>query len=157
MIFRFSSGSLTPSSAVEEALRGVDDLQPHAGRGDEVALDLLGLSLAQQPVVDEDAGQLVADRPLHERRGHCRVDAAGQPADHALVADLRADPLDLLLDDVDHRPGRPAAGDVVEEVLEHLLAVRGVQHLGVELHPGQTPRARPRRPRPAHHPWTPWS
>ena len=46
-------------------------------------------------------------------------------------------PLDLLLDDVDHRPGRPAAGDVVEEVLEHLLAVLGVQHLGVPLHAGE--------------------
>ena len=28
-------------------------------------------------------------------------------------------------------------GDVVQEVLEHLLAVLGVQHLGVPLHPGQ--------------------
>ena len=28
-------------------------------------------------------------------------------------------------------------GDVVEEVLEHRLAVLGVQHLGVELHAGE--------------------
>ncbi len=48
-----------------------------------------------------------------------------------------ADALDLLLDDVDHRPGRPAAGDVEQEVLEHLLAVLGVHHLGVPLDPGQ--------------------
>ena len=53
------------------------------------------------------------------------------------VADLGADLLDLLLDDVDHRPGRPAAGDVEQEVLEHLLAVLGVQHLGVPLHAGE--------------------
>ena len=45
--------------------------------------------------------------------------------------------LDLLVDDVDHRPGRAAAGDVVQEVLEHLLAVLGVQHLGVPLHAGE--------------------
>ena len=31
----------------------------------------------------------------------------------------------------------PAAGDVVQEVLEHLLAVLGVQHLGVPLHAGE--------------------
>ena len=84
-----------------------------AGRGDEVALDLLGLALAQQAVVDEHAGELVADRPLHERRGDRGVDAAGEPADRPPVADLRADLLDLLLDDVHHRPGRPAAGDLV--------------------------------------------
>jgi hypothetical protein len=29
-------------------------------------------------VVDEDAGQLVSDRPLHQRGGDGRVDAAGQ-------------------------------------------------------------------------------
>ena len=63
---------------VEEALARVGDPQLHAGRGDEVLLDLLGLALAQQPVVDEHAGELVADGPLDERSGHGRVDAAGQ-------------------------------------------------------------------------------
>ena len=52
MILRFSSGSLTPSSAREELLAGVDDAQVGAGDGDEVPLDLLGLALAHQPVVD---------------------------------------------------------------------------------------------------------
>ena len=115
-----------PGQGVEEALLGVDDVQVDAGGGDEVPLDLLGLALAQQPVVDEDAGQPVADGPLHERRGDRGVDPAGEPADRPAVADLLADPRDLLLDDVDHRPGRPAAGDVEQEVLEHLLAVLGV-------------------------------
>ncbi len=45
--------------------------------------------------------------------------------------------LDLLLDDVDHGPGRAAAGDLEQEVLEHLLAVLGVHDLGVPLDPGQ--------------------
>ena len=123
---------------LEELLLGVHDLELDAGGGHEVALDLLGLALAHQPVVDVHAGQPVADRALHDRGRDRRVDAAGEPADRlAAVADLGADRLDLLLDDVDHRPGRPAAGDLVQEVLEHLLAVLGVQHLGVPLHPGQ--------------------
>ena len=66
MILRFSSGSLTPASAPTEDLGRVDDLQRHAGRRHEVLLDLLGLAGAQQPVVDEDAGQPVADGPLHQ-------------------------------------------------------------------------------------------
>jgi hypothetical protein len=84
-------------------------------------------------VVDEHAGELVADRLVHERGGDRGVDAAGEPADHPLVADLLADRStcsSMMLPS----SSRPAAGDVVEEVLEHLLAVLGVQHLGVELH-----------------------
>ena len=138
MILRFSSGSVTPASASRNCFCGVDDVEVDAGRGDEVALDLLGLALAHQPVVDVDAGQPVADRALHDRGRDGGVDAAGEPADGAAVlADLLADPLDLLLDDVDHRPGLAAAGDVVQEVLEHLLAVLGVQHLRVPLDAGQ--------------------
>ena len=149
MILRFSSGSLTPASASRNCFCGVDDVQVDAGGGDEVALDLLGLALAQQPVVDEDAGQPVADRALHDGRGDRGVDAAGERRrSPGRVADLLADPLDLLLDDVDHRPGLAAAGDVVQEVLEHLLAVLGVQHLGVPLDAGQAAARRPRRPRP---------
>ena len=49
-------------------------------------------------------------------------------------ADLRADALDLLLDHRGGRPDRRDAGDLVEEVLQHLLAVRRVHDLGVELH-----------------------
>ncbi len=66
--------------------------QLDAGGGDEVPLDLLGLACPQQPVVDEHAGQLVADGPLHQRGGDRGVDPAGQPADHPAVADLRPDP-----------------------------------------------------------------
>ena len=116
MILRLVSGSVTPASASRNWLGGVDHLQVDAGRGDEVPLDLLGLALAQQPVVDEHAGQLVADRALHQCRGHGGVDPAGQPADHVLVADLRRG---------SPRPSRRrcwprvqsgrAAGDVVQE------------------------------------------
>ena len=77
--------------------------------------DLLGLVLAQQPVVDEHAGELVADRAVDERRRGRGVDAAREAADDAAVADLGADPLDLLVDDRGRRPAlarsrRPRAG-----------------------------------------------
>ena len=50
--------------------------------------DALGLLAAQEAVVDEDAGELVADRAVDERGGDGGVDAAGERADHAAVADL---------------------------------------------------------------------
>ena len=148
MIFRFSSGSVTPASASRKRSLGVDDLEVDAGGGDEVALDLLGLAGPQQAVVDEHAGEVVADGALHQRGGHRGVDAAGQPAQHPLVADRGLDGGDLLLDDVGHRPGGLEPGDVEQEVLEHPLAVLGVEHLRVELHPGRTGGRGPRTRRP---------
>ena len=62
---------------------------------------------------------------------------------------------DLLVDDVRRRPGGLGAGDVVEEVLEHGLAVLGVEHLGVELHAGHAPARGPRRRPPRHRPTGP--
>ena len=132
-IRRFSSGSVTPSSCARKRAGRVDVDE----RDVEVPLERLDhlhrLVLAQQAVVDEDARELVADRLVDEQRGDGRVDAAGEPAEHPFAADLGADPLDLLLDHGGGRPGRPGAGDAVEEVLQHLLAVRRVHDLGMEL------------------------
>ncbi len=50
-----------------------------------------------------------------------------------LRPDLGADPLDLLFDHGGRRPGGRRAGDVVEEVLEQILAVRRVHDLRMEL------------------------
>ena len=124
----------------EEALLRLDvherDLEVAAERLDH----LLGLVRAHEAVVDEDAGELVADRLVDEQRGDGRVDAAGERADHALRADLGADPLDLLLDHRRRRPGRRRIGDAVEEVLQHVLPVRRVHDLGVELDAVEPPR-----------------
>ena len=81
MMRRFCSGSSTPARRREEPLPGVDHHQLHAQVLGEGRAQQLRLALAHQPVVDVDAGQLVADRPMHERRGHRRVHAAGQRAD----------------------------------------------------------------------------
>ena len=57
---------------------------------------LLRLARAQQPVIDEDAGELLADRLVQQRRRDRAVDAARQAADDAAAADLRPDALDRL-------------------------------------------------------------
>jgi hypothetical protein len=132
MILRLVSGSLTPASVV-------DDDQSHPRRGHEVLLDLLGLAGAQQPVVDEHAGQLVTDGPLHQGGGHRGVDPARQCADHPVAADLGLDPLHLLDDDVARRPVGGQPGPSGEEVDQHLLTELAVLDLGVPLHPVQAP------------------
>ena len=109
MRMRFVSGSVTPSSRARKRSRGVDVHERHLEVLAERLDDLLGLVLAHEAVVDEHARQLVADGAVHEQRGHGRVDAAREAADHARVADLRADQLDLL---VDHGQRRPRGGRV---------------------------------------------
>ena len=140
-ILRFSSGSLTPVEPREEALLRLRRGRAGRGSGRRTSRPPARPRSAQEPVVDEDAGELVADGLVDEQRGDRGVDAAGEPADHALAPDLRADPLDLLLDHGGGRPRGRRAGDVVEEVLQHLLAVRRVHDLGVELDAVE-PRAR---------------
>ena len=118
----------------QEALLRIDDDEAYAGGRDEVALDLLGLACAQQPVIDEDAGELITHGALHERCGDRGVHAAGEAADHQPIAHLLADAPNLLLDDAGCRPRGLAPGDVVQEALEDALTVLGVDDLGVELH-----------------------
>jgi len=137
MTLRFSSGSATPASASRNGCSALTTFKFHAGGGHEIALDLLGLAGPQQPVVDEHAGELIADRALHEGGRHRRVDAAGQSQMTRLPPTwdrIEATCSSMMFASV--HCGR-TAGDVVQEVLQDGLAVLGVQHLGVELDAGQ--------------------
>ena len=58
-----------------------------------------------------------------------------------LATDRSSDPRDLLLDDGSRRPGRRGTRDLVEEVLQDLLAVWSVHDFRMELHAVQLPRA----------------
>ena len=73
--------------------------------------DIGRLVLTHQAVVDEDAGQLVADCLMDQQGRNGRVDAAGQAADDCLVADLLADAVNGLLTIGGHRPVALDAGD----------------------------------------------
>ena len=84
---------------------------------------LLGFALAQQAVVNEDARELLADGARHQRGGDRRVDAAGERADHLVVADALADLVHRGLEKRVHLPVPLEAGDLVEEVFEDRTAV----------------------------------
>ena len=138
-----------PGERVEEPVGGVDDLRAgRRWRRRSRARPARASPLRSRPWSTKTQVQLVADR----RCTSAAATAESTPPDRPQIARLSPTcariALDLLVDDVDHRPGRPAAGDVVEEVLEHLLPVLGVQDLGVELHAGEAARRRPRTPRP---------
>ena len=85
-------------------------------------------------MIDEHAGQLVADRFVQKHRGDGAVDPARQPADHPALADLLADLGDLGVAESAHRPVARAAADVPREIGEQFAAVGRVHDLGVEHH-----------------------
>ena len=106
----------------------------------EGRLDLVALVQPEQPVIHEDAGEPVADGPVHQRGRDRGVDAAREPADHPLIGpDQLADPGDLGLHEMPGRPVRGDAADLEQEVVEDLAAPRRVRHLGMELHAEQRP------------------
>ena len=118
----------------EEAVLGFHVHERHAEMTTEGLLDLLRLPLSVQPVIDEHAGELIADGAVHEERGDRGVDAPGERAQDLGVADLRADPSDRVLDDVDRGPVGQQAASLVQEPLQDVLTSRRVRHLGMELH-----------------------
>ena len=140
MILRFSSGSLTPASASRNRFWASTTC-----RSTPVAATKSRSTCSASPLRSRPwSTKTQVSRSPMARCTSAAATAESTPPDSPQIARRRRRPasriaLDLLLDDVDHRPGRPAAGDVVQEVLEHPLAVLGVQHLGVPLHAGQPP------------------
>ena len=131
---RLVSGSRHALQPREEALLGVDGDERHLEVVAEGGDDLLALVLAHQPVVDEDARQLVADRAVHEQRGDARVDAARQAADDlARRRPGRGSRAICSDDDALRAPRAVGAADLAEEALEDRLAVGRVDDLGMKL------------------------
>ncbi len=84
----------------EESAAGVDGDEVEAELGAQVFLHLEELVLAQDAVVDEDAGEAVADGAMDEHGGDGGIDSAGERADGVAVADLFANGGDGGFDEV---------------------------------------------------------
>ena len=139
MILRLRSGLATPLSFVRKRFDGVDEDDLEVQPLGEALADLQGLVLAQHAVVHEDAGQPVADRPVHQHRRHRGVHPARQGADHLpLRSHLLPDALGRLLHEGRGVPV-PGAAARVEEVPEDRGPLLAVHDLGVEQHAVEPP------------------
>ena len=96
-------------------------------------LDLLTLAGTQHPVIDENTGQLIADRTMRQSRCHRRIHPTAQGTNHPLRPDLLTNLLHSSVDIRAHRPGRFAAADVVDKILENRGTFGGMGYLGVKL------------------------
>ena len=95
---------------------------------------LLGFVQPQQAVVDEHAGELIADRAMNQRRRHRRIDAARQSEHHLLLADFGTDAADRLVDVTRHVPVATEAADIVHEALDDGLALQRMRDFRMKLH-----------------------
>ena len=85
-------------------------------------------------MVDEDAGEIAADGLVEQRGANRRVYTAREAEYHAVVAYLLAQLVDRCLHKRGRTPLLAAVADVNHEIPQQRLALRGVEHLGVELH-----------------------
>src|SRR5579859_2610199 len=83
--------------------------------------------------IHEDAGEPVADGPMHQQGSNRRVYSAGKAANHMPASHLRADPLDRFFDEGAGRPRWCAAADGVEKVPQYRRTLRRMADLWVEL------------------------
>ncbi|GBD11035.1 hypothetical protein HRbin23_00686 [bacterium HR23] len=128
-----------PPQALQEALGGVhiSDLQAQAcAEGIQYPLRLL---TTEETVIDKDAGELVAHRPMDKDGGNRRVHTPRQRADHPSVAHLGTNLLRGIGDEVSRRPQPLAPAYLVKEVGNNLASIRGVGHLWVELEAVKAP------------------
>ena len=139
MILRFRSGSVTPLRPADEGLPRPGEPDVHLEILGEEGQDLLPFPEPQQAVVDEDAGELAADRPVEEDRRDGGVHPPREPEDHPFVADGRADLGDGVPDEGIHRPALGAFADAEEEVLQDLLPFDRMDHLRMELEAVEPP------------------
>ena len=103
-------------------LEGVSERGHHA----------LGLALPEQAIVDEQAGELIADGAVDQDGHDGRVHAPRKGAQDTIPADLTADALHGRVDERGHRPVGARAAEA-EEVPQDRLALRRMRDLGVEL------------------------
>src|SRR5664280_276889 len=118
----------------EEAFAGVHRVNIEAEFLAQVLLHGDELVLPQHTIVDEDAGQLIANRAMHQFGCNRGIHAARQTANHAALTDRLANAGDGLFDETLRSPVRREPADFEREVAQDFGALRRVMHFGMKLH-----------------------
>src|SRR5438874_7858413 len=101
----------------EKAFGGVSVFESHVKIFLEDPLHDFFFTSAEQSVIDEDAGQLIANRFVQQGRDHRGIDSAAEAKYHLIVADLSPDTFTGVLDEGAHRPIHRATANVIDEIL----------------------------------------
>jgi len=102
--FAFFLWVVDAGEVVEELLRSVNDAEVDVEVVFEGVFDEVAFFFAEEAVVDEDAGELVADGFVEEGGDDGGIDPAGEATDDAFVADGFFDFLGGFVGEVGHFP-----------------------------------------------------
>src|SRR5438105_6368284 len=122
----------------EKSVDGVDVHQAHPKMPLEGIDHTLRLTAPQEAVIDEDAGQLIANGAMGKRGHDRRINPTRERADHAPRTHLTTDIADRLIDERRRRPVASAATDIAQKIADELRAETGVDDLRVELQNDQS-------------------
>src|SRR5579871_383407 len=120
LLFRIHDTSQSP----QEPLARIHGYQPDSHRRREIIAHLLGLVFAQQAVIDEYAGQLIADGLVNQRRHAARIDTARNAAHNTGIADLGSDLLYRFVNEGSCRPQLMTSTDFYDKMTQKFLAKR---------------------------------
>ena len=122
--------------AIERLEEGLGCVNVHTR--DVIALaehrhDLLRLGEPHQSMIDQYAGELIADSLVDQDRSDCRVNATRETANHATFADLLANLFDRLVPESAHRPVAGEPGNLAHEIAQKRCPMRRMHDFEMEL------------------------
>ena len=101
-----------PIKCAQETVARVDMDQRNVVGAAEHRNHLIRLVHAHQTVINEDAGELIANRLVNEDCGNGGIDAAGEPTDHSTLTNLFLDFGNGFGAEMRHAPVARATGDL---------------------------------------------
>ena len=128
-----------PIELVDEALPGIDVFDIDVKTLVEKLHQKLGLPFAHEALVNEHAGELIANGLVQQEGEGGGIDTTGEGQQHALLAHLGPHISHGLIDESGRGPVGFALTNVINEIAQHGHPTGGMDHLRVELHPIQPP------------------
>ncbi len=95
---------------------------------------LMAFVQTQQTVINEYAGQSLADSSVDQHRHNGRIHTTGQTQNHLVITDLLFDTLNGIFDDGGWCPQCVTLTDIFHKTLQHTGALLGVSHFRMELY-----------------------
>ena len=128
-----------PIKLVDEALPGIDVFDIDVKTLVEKLHQKLGLPFAHEALVNEHAGELIANGLVQQEGEGGGIDTTGEGQQDTLISHLGPHISHGLIDESRRGPVGFALTNVINEIAQHRHPTGGMDHLGVELHPIQPP------------------
>ena len=119
----------------EKQFLGISTDHMHAHVLTEGGHHLIAFFQAQQAVIDEDTGQLIAYRFVKQCRHHRRIDATGKPQQHLIGSYPGSNFSDGIFNNIDGCPQGITVADLAHKPFQNSQPLQSMSYLRVKLNP----------------------